>query len=128
MDASDRRPATEQRPWGSFQVLDEGTGFKVKRITVRPCGRLSLQSHARRAEHWVVVAGVAQMTIGANVRLIRANESACIAIGNRHRLENPGKADPELIEVQCGPYLGETDIVRYEDAYKRRWVRHGALD
>lgn len=112
--------AFEQRPWGSFQVLDEGAGFKVKRITVRPGGRLSLQSHVRRTEHWVVVGGVAQVTVGSHVRLLRPNESVYIAIGERHRLENPGTADLELIEVQCGDYLGEDDIIRHEDAYNRR--------
>lgn len=120
MDAGASSPAFEQRPWGSFQVVDQGTGFKVKRITVRPGGRLSLQNHARRAEHWVVVAGVAQVTIGTNLRLVRTNESVYIAIGERHRLENPGNEELELIEVQCGAYLGEDDIVRYEDAYNRR--------
>lgn len=119
MGAADHGLGSEQRPWGSFHVLDEGTGFKVKRITVRPGGRLSLQSHDRRAEHWVVVGGVAQVTVGPNVRMLHPNESVYIAIGERHRLENPGSADLELIEVQCGDYLGEDDIIRYEDAYNR---------
>jgi mannose-6-phosphate isomerase-like protein (cupin superfamily) len=113
-------PTMEERPWGSFRILDEGPDYKVKRITVRPGGKLSLQSHARRAEHWVVVRGVAQVTVGDEVRRLHPNQSAHIAVGDRHRLENPGKEDLELIEVQCGDYLGEDDIVRYDDIYNRR--------
>lgn len=119
-DDAGRTPSFEQRTWGSFQVLEEGKGYKVKRITVRPNGKLSLQSHARRAEHWVVVDGLARVTVGAEVRLLHPNESVHIAVGERHRLENPGETDLQLIEVQCGDYLGEDDIVRHEDAYNRR--------
>ncbi len=107
------------RPWGEYFVLEEGPGFKVKRIRVKPGGRLSLQSHKQRAEHWVVVQGRATVTVGDVVRHIGPGEVADIGIGDRHRLENFSGADMELIEVQFGPYLGEDDITRYDDAYDR---------
>ena len=110
---------TERRPWGAFYVLDEGPGFKVKRIVVTPQGRLSLQSHKRRREHWTVVSGVATVTVGEDVRELVRGQSVDIPLGDRHRLENFGTADVELIEVQFGDYLGEDDIVRYDDAYDR---------
>ena len=110
---------TEQRPWGSFKVLHEGAGFKVKEIVVAPGGRLSLQSHRHRAEHWVVVAGTAKVTVDEQVLLLEPNQSVHIPLGARHRMENPGAAPMHLIEVQCGSYLGEDDIVRYEDVYGR---------
>lgn len=110
---------TETRPWGSFYVLDEGPGFKVKRIVVTPQGRLSLQSHKHRSEHWTVVAGEATVTIDDSIKTLTRGASADIAKGARHRLENFGSADVEVIEVQFGDYLGEDDIVRYDDVYQR---------
>jgi mannose-1-phosphate guanylyltransferase / mannose-6-phosphate isomerase len=107
------------RPWGSYQSVDQGDRFQVKRIVVKPGGRLSLQVHHHRAEHWVVVRGTARVTIGEEVKNLYENESIYIPIGTRHRLENPGKIDLELIEVQTGSYLGEDDIVRVEDDYHR---------
>ena len=107
------------RPWGSYQSLDTGTRYQVKRIVVKPGGRLSLQLHHHRAEHWVVVKGAGRVTVGDTVKTLHENESIYIPIGSRHRLENPGKIDLELIEVQTGSYLGEDDIVRIEDDYKR---------
>jgi mannose-1-phosphate guanylyltransferase/mannose-6-phosphate isomerase len=107
------------RPWGSYQSLDQGTRFQVKRIVVKQGGRLSLQLHHHRAEHWVVVKGTARVTIGDEVKVLHENESIYVPIGAQHRLENPGKIDLELIEVQTGSYLGEDDIVRIEDDYHR---------
>lgn len=107
------------RPWGSYDSVDVGDGFQVKRIKVKPGARLSLQSHRRRAEHWVVVRGTARVTRNDEVFDLCANQSAYIPIGARHRLENPGLEMLELIEVQSGDYLGEDDIVRYEDQYGR---------
>ncbi len=100
-------------------MLDEGEGCKVKRIVVAPGGRLSLQSHKHRAEHWVVVAGEATVTVGDIVRNMTRGQDADIRQGDVHRLENFGETDVELIEVQFGDYLGEDDIVRYDDAYSR---------
>jgi mannose-6-phosphate isomerase len=113
------REPTETRPWGAFYVLEEGPGFKVKRIVVTPRGRLSLQSHKHRAEHWMVVAGEATVTVRDDVRTLTRGQSVDIALGDRHRLENFGDTDVELIEVQFGDYLGEDDIVRYDDVYQR---------
>jgi mannose-1-phosphate guanylyltransferase/mannose-6-phosphate isomerase len=107
------------RPWGSYQSLDEGARYQVKRIVVKAGGRLSLQMHHHRAEHWVVVRGTARVTVGSEVKTLHENESIYIPIGTRHRLQNPGKIDLELIEVQTGSYLGEDDIVRIEDDYRR---------
>jgi mannose-1-phosphate guanylyltransferase / mannose-6-phosphate isomerase len=107
------------RPWGSYHSIDQGPRFQVKRIVVKQGGRLSLQLHHHRAEHWIVVRGTARVTIGEEVRTVHENESVYIPIGARHRLENPGKIDLELIEVQTGSYLGEDDIVRIEDDYRR---------
>ena len=107
------------RPWGSYQAIDNGPRFQVKRIVVKQGGRLSLQAHHHRAEHWIVVRGTARVTIGDETKTIHENESTYIPIGARHRLENPGKIDLELIEVQTGSYLGEDDIVRIEDDYRR---------
>jgi mannose-1-phosphate guanylyltransferase/mannose-6-phosphate isomerase len=109
----------EQRPWGSFEVLHEGPGFKVKEIIVTPGGRLSLQSHKHRAEHWVVVVGTALVTVDQQVLTLEPNQSVHIPLGAIHRMENPGSVPMHLIEVQCGSYLGEDDIVRYEDVYGR---------
>lgn len=113
------REPTEERPWGCFYVIDEGAGFKVKRIVVRPQGRLSLQSHKHRTEHWTIVSGEATATVGEAVTTLTRGESLDIWAGAVHRLENFGSSDLEVIEVQFGDYLGEDDIVRYEDAYDR---------
>lgn len=107
------------RPWGWYQTLELQDRFQVKRIVVYPGGRLSLQKHFHRAEHWVVVRGAAQVTVGERVELINENRSIYIPLGEVHRLENPGKIDTEIIEVQTGSYLGEDDIVRLEDVYNR---------
>ncbi len=107
------------RPWGSYDSVDAGERFQVKRIKVKPGASLSLQSHTRRAEHWIVVSGIARVTRGDDVFELHANQSTYIPIGAKHRLENPGADVLELIEVQSGDYLGEDDIVRYEDAYGR---------
>ncbi len=107
------------RPWGWYETLSLGSRFQVKRIMVHPGGILSLQSHVHRAEHWVVVEGAARVTVGSEVRLLGENESVYIPLGAVHRMENPGKVDLHLIEVQSGPYLGEDDIIRYEDVYAR---------
>jgi mannose-1-phosphate guanylyltransferase/mannose-6-phosphate isomerase len=107
------------RPWGSYQSLDLGERYQVKRIVVKQGGRLSLQLHHHRAEHWVVVRGAARVTIGDKVQMLHENESIYVPSGARHRLENPGKIDLELIEVQTGSYLGEDDIERVEDDYHR---------
>jgi mannose-1-phosphate guanylyltransferase / mannose-6-phosphate isomerase len=110
---------TVSRPWGTYTVIEEGTGFKVKRIEVRPGSSLSLQMHHHRAEHWIVVQGTATVTNGEQVMMLRQNESTYIPAGQKHRLENPGKIDLVLIEVQTGNYLGEDDIVRFQDVYGR---------
>jgi mannose-1-phosphate guanylyltransferase / mannose-6-phosphate isomerase len=107
------------RPWGSYQSLDLGERYQVKRIVVKQGGRLSLQLHHHRAEHWVVVRGTARVTIGDKVQIVHENESVYVPIGAQHRLENPGKIDLELIEVQTGSYLGEDDIERLHDDYHR---------
>jgi mannose-1-phosphate guanylyltransferase/mannose-6-phosphate isomerase len=107
------------RPWGHYDAIDQGPGFQVKRITVKPGQRLSLQLHHHRAEHWVVVRGTAKVTCGDSEFILSENESTFIPLGTRHRLENPGKVDLEIIEVQSGSYLGEDDIVRFDDAYGR---------
>lgn len=107
------------RPWGAYDSVDEGGRFKVKRITVKSGEKLSVQMHHHRAEHWVVVSGTARVRIGDSEKLVAENESVFIPIGAIHSLENPGKIPLELIEVQTGPYLGEDDIVRFEDRYGR---------
>lgn len=107
------------RPWGWYEQLAAGPRFQVKRIVVHPGGTLSLQSHLHRAEHWVVVEGAARVTIGETVEILAENQSVYIPLGTVHRLENPGRVDLQLIEVQSGPYLGEDDIIRYEDIYER---------
>jgi mannose-1-phosphate guanylyltransferase len=111
---------TVMRPWGAFTVLQEGPGFKIKRIEVKPGAALSLQAHKHRSEHWVVVQGEARVTNGDRVYAIGVNESTFIPVGNRHRLENPGVEPLLLIEVQCGAYVGEDDIVRFDDRYGRQ--------
>jgi mannose-1-phosphate guanylyltransferase / mannose-6-phosphate isomerase len=107
------------RPWGWYETLCLGGRFQVKRIMVKPGGVLSLQSHMHRSEHWIVVAGTAEVTIGDTVRLVTENEGVYIPLGARHRMANRGKLPMYLIEVQTGAYLGEDDIVRYEDIYNR---------
>ncbi|MCG6205014.1 mannose-1-phosphate guanylyltransferase/mannose-6-phosphate isomerase [Rhodopseudomonas sp. HC1] len=107
------------RPWGSYQSLDKGDRHQVKRIVVKPGERLSLQKHHHRSEHWIVVRGTAQVTVDDLVKTIHENESIYIPIGATHRLDNPGKITLELIEVQTGSYLGEDDIIRFDDDYRR---------
>ena len=118
-----RREATEHkrihRPWGYYQGVDAGPRYQVKRIVVKPGGQLSLQKHHHRAEHWVVVKGTAQVVVNDDTRTVYENESIYVPIGSIHRLANPGKIPLELIEVQVGSYLGEDDIVRFDDIYKR---------
>jgi mannose-1-phosphate guanylyltransferase/mannose-1-phosphate guanylyltransferase/mannose-6-phosphate isomerase len=112
-------PKRMERPWGNYESLVLAAGFQVKHIMVKPGGRLSLQFHYHRSEHWTVVGGTAQVTVGDTVSILQPNQSTYIPLGAVHRLENPGKVDLHLIEVQCGDYLGEDDIVRVEDAYGR---------
>lgn len=107
------------RPWGWYETLSLGARFQVKRIMVHPGAALSLQSHVHRSEHWTVVEGAAMVTVGEERKLMGENQSVYIPLGATHRLENPGKLDLHLIEVQSGPYLGEDDIIRYEDVYAR---------
>jgi len=107
------------RPWGSYEGIDAGQRFQVKRLTVKPAAQLSLQMHHHRAEHWIVVKGTARVTCGDQVFDLHENESTYIPIGERHRLENPGNIPLEVIEIQSGSYLGEDDIVRFEDVYDR---------
>jgi mannose-1-phosphate guanylyltransferase/mannose-6-phosphate isomerase len=110
---------TVHRPWGTYTVLEEGPRFKIKRIMVKPGGRLSLQMHHHRSEHWVVVSGMARVVNGEQELFINTDESTYIPAGHKHRLENPGVVDLVMIEVQSGEYLGEDDIVRFEDIYGR---------
>ena len=107
------------RPWGSYETIAEGLRFQVKRIIVKPGAKLSLQMHHHRAEHWIVVCGTARVTRDEESFLLTENESTYIPLGTRHRLDNPGHVPLELIEVQSGSYLGEDDIVRFEDVYGR---------
>jgi len=107
------------RPWGTYEVLQEGPGFKIKRIEVKPVSSLSLQMHHHRSEHWIVVQGVAKVVNGERELVLNANESTFIPAGNKHRLENPASDPVVIIEVQCGSYLGEDDIVRFDDQYGR---------
>jgi len=108
------------RPWGVYDSIDNGTRYQVKRITVKPGAKLSVQMHHHRAEHWIVVSGTARVTNGEKTYLVTENQSTFIPVGQVHSLENPGVIDLELIEVQSGSYLGEDDIVRYEDRYGRK--------
>ncbi len=110
---------TAHRPWGTYTILDESNGYKVKRIVVKPGKRLSLQKHYHRSEHWIVVSGTATVTRGDEAFLVRANESTYIPMGELHRLENVGKIPLVMIEAQVGEYVGEDDIVRIEDDFKR---------
>lgn len=111
--------ATELRPWGSFTTLEEGIGYKIKRIEVNPGHRLSLQMHHHRSEHWIVVSGTAKVTCGEHEEIIFANQSTYVPQCTSHRLENPGVIPLILIEVQNGEYLGEDDIIRFQDDYAR---------
>jgi len=107
------------RPWGWYDSIDAGPRFQVKRILVKPGASLSLQMHHHRAEHWIVVSGTAEVTVGDKVVLLSENQSTYIPLGQTHRLANPGKVPLEIVEVQSGSYLGEDDIVRFEDTYGR---------
>ena len=107
------------RPWGFFETLSLGPRFQVKLLHVKPGGKLSMQMHHHRSEHWVVVHGTAKVTVGETEKLVRENESVYIVATQWHRLENPGKTPLEMIEVQIGSYLGEDDIVRTDDIYQR---------
>jgi mannose-1-phosphate guanylyltransferase/mannose-6-phosphate isomerase len=107
------------RPWGSYDSIDNGQRFQVKRLTIKPGAQLSLQLHHHRAEHWIVVSGTARITLDDKVFLLQENQSTYIPIGARHRIENPGMVPLHIIEVQSGSYLGEDDIVRFEDRYGR---------
>jgi len=109
----------DHRPWGWFESLVTGPRFQVKRILVHPGASLSLQSHFHRSEHWIVVEGTARVTRDDETRLVTENESIYLPLGCRHRMENPGKVPMVLIEVQTGTYVGEDDIIRYEDVYAR---------
>ncbi len=116
---SSQHHATVRRPWGSFTVLEEGKGYKIKRIEVMPNHRLSLQMHHHRSEHWIVVSGTAKVTCGDRELLISSNESTYVPRCTPHRLANPGMIPLIIIEVQNGEYLGEDDIVRFQDDYAR---------
>ncbi len=118
-EESQRTHRTVIRPWGSYTILEEGVGFKIKRIVVNPKARLSLQSHTKRSEHWVVVVGTAEVTCDDSVYTIDANQSAYVPIGAKHRLGNPLDTPLQIIEVQCGDYLGEDDITRFSDDFGR---------
>jgi mannose-6-phosphate isomerase len=115
----DNSPRYDERPWGSFTVLDEGEGYKVKRIEVLPGKRLSYQKHARRAEHWFIAQGVAKVTLDDREIILNAGENVDIPVGAAHRIENPGGEKVIFIEVQRGDYLGEDDIVRLQDDFGR---------
>lgn len=108
-----------ERPWGTYTVLDEQGSYKIKRIEVLPGQRLSLQKHHHRSEHWIVVSGTAKVTRGDEEFIVNINESTFIPIGTSHRLENPGVIPLTIIEVQSGEYLGEDDIIRFQDDYHR---------
>jgi mannose-6-phosphate isomerase len=117
--AEDNSPRYDERPWGNFTVLDEGDGYKVKRIEVLPGKRLSYQKHARRAEHWFIARGVAKVTLDDRDITLSAGEYVDIPVGAAHRIENPGVEKVIFIEVQRGDYLGEDDIVRLQDDFGR---------
>lgn len=125
VDRGGRRPSAtgagevERRPWGSFQVLEEGADYKVKRLVVEPGQRLSLQRHRFRAEHWVVIAGSPRVQVGSRKRRLKARGTVTVPKGAWHRIENPGRVTVVIIEVQHGTYLGEDDIIRRHDDYGR---------
>jgi mannose-1-phosphate guanylyltransferase/mannose-6-phosphate isomerase len=112
-------PRKVHRPWGWYDSIDTGPRHQVKRIMVKPGASLSLQMHYHRAEHWIVVSGTAEVTVGERKLILSENQSTYIPLGERHRLANPGKMPLEIIEVQSGAYLGEDDIVRFDDTYGR---------
>lgn len=112
-------PQFDRRPWGTFQVLEEAPTYKVKRITVDPGQRLSYQYHHHRAEHWVIVAGRARVTLDDAVHDLATGQTVEVAVGTKHRIENPGTVELAFIEVQTGDYFGEDDIVRLDDDYGR---------
>ena len=116
---ADTSPLFDRRPWGSFTVLDEGVGYKVKRIEVLPGKRLSYQRHARRAEHWMVVSGTGRVTLDGGDITVRTGETVDVPVGTAHRIENPGHETLVFIEIQRGDYLGEDDITRLEDDFGR---------
>lgn len=116
---SENSPIYDERPWGSFTVLDEGEGWKVKRIEVLPGKRLSYQKHARRSEHWFVVEGAAKVTLDGEEVILKTGETVDISIGTAHRVENPGEELTVFIEIQRGDYLGEDDIERLDDDFGR---------
>ena len=116
---AENNPRFDRRPWGTFTVLDEGEGFKVKRIEVLPGKRLSYQKHSQRAEHWVVIKGTAKVTLDDREINVDSGQAIDIAIGSAHRVENPGTELLVFIEVQKGAYLGEDDIVRLQDDFGR---------
>ena len=119
VETPETSPQFDQRPWGTFTVLDEGRNFKVKRIEVLPGKRLSYQKHAQRSEHWVVVQGTAKVTLDDREVLVETGQAIDVEIGTAHRIENSGEELLVFIEVQRGPYLGEDDIVRLEDDFGR---------
>ena len=110
---------TEQRPWGSFTILEDQDNFKTKRLDVLPEKRLSLQSHQRRSEHWIVVTGLAKITVGDEIKNYSKGEHVFVPQGNKHRIENIGKTLLTIVEIQLGDYFGEDDIIRYEDDFDR---------
>ena len=119
-EEKDNSPKFDRRPWGTFTVLDEGDGYKVKRIEVLPAKRLSYQKHRRRAEHWFVVTGTAKVTLNDEIIFVKTDQAIDIKIGDAHRVENPSETENLIfIEVQRGDYLGEDDIVRLEDDFGR---------
>lgn len=111
--------SSESRPWGSFTILEEGRGYKIKRIEVKSGHRLSLQMHHHRSEHWIVVSGTAKVVCGEQETILHSNQSTYVPQCTAHRLENPGVIPLVLIEVQNGEYLGEDDIIRFQDDYAR---------
>lgn len=113
---------SDTRPWGTFTILEEGRGYKIKRIEVKPGHRLSLQMHYHRSEHWIVVSGTAKVVCGDQELIIKSNQSTYVPQCTAHRLENPGVIPLVLIEVQNGEYLGEDDIIRFQDDYARSQV------
>ena len=118
-EKGDTKMERGERPWGTYTVLEENRNYKIKRLEVNPGQRLSLQMHHHRSEHWIVVSGTAKVTCGTQESIININESTFIPIGFNHRLENPGVIPLIIIEVQSGEYLGEDDIIRFEDDYQR---------
>lgn len=123
-NAAPASPVTEgnptgERPWGSYTVLEQGKGYKIKRIEVKPNHRLSLQLHHHRSEHWIVVSGTAKVVCGDQETILTSNQSTYVPPCTKHRLENPGIIPLIIIEVQNGEYLGEDDIIRFEDDYSR---------